>query len=347
MRVGAVVSSKLQVNFFMDNNNLSYTDIAYRILKESKTKSLHYKDIASKAFDLELVESDDIITAGNIASSINSAIKRAGLNGTVSRFIKHDRRGHYGLYEDEPQGIFADIREKNNEVKGQLLKALMAMNPSRFEELVGEVLRKLSFEKVEVTGKTGDGGIDVTGEILVGGVVRSSVCVQVKRWKKNIQRGDISSLRGSLRPHQTGLFITTSGFSKPAIDEANDPYKAPISLMNGKELVEFMCEFGIGVSFERVTVLEIDDENDLVNYIEEIEVDPSEGIEIFANYKNHKHFGIYFSPTKVLFNNEYFKSPSKAGVEIAGYQVNGWRFWKYFDKSTGKVMPLSYLRKNK
>jgi len=328
----------------MKDNSLTYSDIGYKILKESKVKSLHYKDIARKAFDLELIETDDLITAGNIASSINSEIKRSALNGSESRFIKHDR-GHYGLYENEPQGIFADIREKNNEVKKQLLKALMEMHPSRFEELVGEVLRKLSFEKVEVTGKTGDGGIDVTGEVLVGGVIRNSVCVQVKRWRNNIQRADISQLRGSLRPHQTGLFITTSDFSKPSMDEANDPYKAPISLMNGKELVEFMCEFGIGVSFERVTVLEIDDENDLVDYIQEIEVDENEGIEIFANYKKHKHFGIYFSSTKVLYNNEYYKSPSKAGSEIAGYQVNGWRFWKYFDKNTGKDMPLSYLRK--
>ncbi|HFA51199.1 MAG TPA: restriction endonuclease [Bacteroidetes bacterium] len=329
----------------MKDNNLSYSDIAYKILKDNNVKSLHYKDIARIAFDLELIETDDLITAGNIASAINSEIKKATLNGSESRFIKRDR-GHYGLYENEPQGIFAEIREKNNNVKSQLLKALMEMPPSRFEELVGEVLRKLSFEKVEVTGKSGDGGIDIIGEVIVGGVIRNSVCVQVKRWKNNIQRSDISQLRGSLRPHQTGLFITTSDFSKPSIDEANDPYKAPISLMNGKELIEFMCEFGIGVSFERVTILEIDNQTNLIDYITDIEVDENEGIEIFANYKGHKHFGIYFSPTKVHYNNEYYKSPSKAGSEIAGYQVNGWRFWKYFDKNVGKNMPLSYLRKN-
>jgi len=36
---------------------------------------------------------------------------------------------------------------------------------------------------------------------------------------------------------------------------------------------------------------------------------------------------------KVDDNNEYYKSPSKAGSEIAGYQVNGWKFWKYYDKN--------------
>lgn len=328
----------------MNEQFLSYADIAHKVLKESKSKPQHYKDITLKAFELDLIETDDIITAGNIASAMNAEIKRAALNDTESRFIKYER-GCYGLYENEPQGIFADIREKNNEVKKQLLHSLMKMTPSKFEELVGEVLRKLGFEKVEVTGKTGDGGIDVMGELVIGGIIRNSICVQVKRWKKNIQRSDISQLRGSLRPHQTGLFITTSNFSKPAIKEAKDAYKAPISLMNGKELVEFMCEFSIGVSFERVTILEIDSGTKLADYIEEIEIDETMGIEIFATYKKHKHFGVYFSPSKIHYNNEFYKSPSKAGTKIAGYQVNGWRFWKYFDKHLGKEMPLSYLRK--
>jgi len=328
----------------MKENRLSYTDIAYQVLVESQAKYMHYKDISHEAFDSGLIETDDIITAGNIASAINSEIRRTSLNGIESRFVKYDR-GVYGLFENEPQGIFADIREKNNNVKEQLLKVMTEMDASKFEELVGEVLRKLDFEEVKVVGRTNDGGIDVIGKLVVGGVIRNSICVQVKCWKQNISRGDISKLRGSLRPHQTGLFITTSDFSKPAIEEANDQYKAPISLMNGKELVEFMCEFGIGVSSERVTVFEIDEEIDLLDYISEVEIDENEGLEIFATYKGHKHYGIYFPPDKVLYNNVYHKSPSKAGVEITGYQVNGWRFWKYLDKKTDKEMPLSYLRK--
>ena len=326
------------------NDNLSYGDIAYRVLKESKSRSMHYKDIALKAFDLELIETDSIIEAGNIASAINNEIKKASLNGSECRFIKHDR-AKYGLFENEPQGIFADIREKNNAVKQQLLAALGEMDPSRFEELVGEVLRKLGFDEVKITGRTNDGGIDVKGELVVGGVIRNNVCVQVKRHKETIGRGEISKLRGSLRPHETGLFITTSNFSQSAINEAKDSYKIPISLMNGKELVEFMCEFSIGVSLEKVTILEIDDELDLTDYINEIIIDEDEGIEIFAKYKGHEHFGIYFSPSKVHYNNENYKSPSKAGSMITGSQINGWKFWKYYDKKLGKNMPISYLRK--
>lgn len=326
------------------NENLTYLEIAYKILREEpKLKQIHFRDLAKKAFDKTLIESDDIIVAGNIASAINGEIRKSKSQGTEPKFISFGK-GLYGLAEHEPKGIFAEIRNKNQEVKKQLLEALHSMNPTKFEELTGEVLRNLGFESVQVTGKTGDGGIDVTGELVVAGVIRNSVCVQVKRWRNNVQRGNISELRGSLRPHQTGLFITTSDFSKPSIDEANDPYKAPISLMNGNEFVDLLCEFGIGVILEKVTIFDIDEDELKFDFPDRTEID-SNGIEIFTNYKNHKHFAVYFSPTKIIYENEVYKSPSAAGTKVQnGLPVNGWKFWKFTDEQTGKIHPLERIR---
>jgi len=326
------------------NENLTYLEIAYNILRdEPKLKQIHFRDLAKKAFDKGLIQSDDIIIAGNVASAINGEIRKSKSQGTEPKFISFGK-GLYGLAEHEPKGIFADIRNKNQEVKKQLLEALHSMNPTKFEELTGEVLRNLGFESVQVNGKTGDGGIDVTGELVVAGVIRNSVCVQVKRWRNNVQRGNISELRGSLRPHQTGLFITTSDFSKPSIDEANDPYKAPISLMNGNEFVDLICEFGIGVILEKVTIFDIDSDELKFDFPDKTDID-SNGIEIFTNYKNHKHFAIYFSPTKIIYENEVYKSPSAAGTKVQnGLPVNGWKFWKFTDEQTGKVHPLERIR---
>ena len=40
--------------------NLTYLEIAYKILSEEpKLKQIHYRDLAKKAFDLELIESDE------------------------------------------------------------------------------------------------------------------------------------------------------------------------------------------------------------------------------------------------------------------------------------------------
>lgn len=324
--------------------NLTYLEIAYKILSEEpKLRQIHYRDLAKKAFDLELIESDDLIVAGNISSAINGDIRKAKSQGTETKFISYGK-GLYGLTEHEPKGIFADIRSKNQEVKKQLLEALHAMHPSKFEELVGEVLRNLNFENVQITGKTGDGGIDVTGELVVAGVIRNSVCVQVKRWRNNVQRGSVSELRGSLRPHQTGLFITTSDFSRQSIEEATDPYKAPISLMNGIELVDLLCEFGIGVISERAVIYEVDKDELNFDFPQPVDIN-EKGIEIFVNYKNHKHYAVYFSPTKIIYEDEVYKSPSAAGTKVQnGLPVNGWKFWKFKDEKTGKIHPLERLR---
>ncbi|MEP6363028.1 MAG: restriction endonuclease, partial [Balneola sp.] len=261
--------------------NLTYLDIAYKILKqENDLKSLHYKIITKRALREGLIESDDLIVAGNIASAINSDIRKSKIEGEESKFISYGK-GQYGLTENEPKGIFAEIRDKNNQVKSHLLEALLAMPPFTFEELIGEVLRNLGFENITVTSKTGDGGIDVLGELVVAGTIKNNLCVQVKRWRNNIQRSSISELRGSLRPHQTGLIITTSDFSKPAIEEANDPYKAPISLINGKELVDILCEYGIGVETEQATIYNLSEENGLIDIPEQVEIEEN-GLEIFS-----------------------------------------------------------------
>ena len=202
-------------------------------------------------------------------------------------------------------------------------------------------MRNLNFENVQVTGKTGDGGIDVTGELVVAGVIRNSICVQVKRWRNNVQRGNVSELRGSLRPHQTGLFITTSDFSRQSIE---DPYKAPISLMNGIELVDLLCEFGIGVISERAVIYEVDKDELNFDFPQPVDIN-EKGIEIFVNYKNHKHYAVYFSPTKIIYEDEVYKSPSAVGTKVQnGLPVNGWKFWKFTDEKTGKIHPLERLR---
>jgi hypothetical protein len=77
--------------------NLTYLAIAYKILKqEEKIRSLHYKIIAKKAFKLGLIESDDLIVAGNISSAINSDIRRSKIEGEESKFITYGK-GQYGL----------------------------------------------------------------------------------------------------------------------------------------------------------------------------------------------------------------------------------------------------------
>lgn len=326
---------------------MSYADVAYKVLLEAQdTKMMHYKEITNRAYTEGLVESDDIIVAGNIASAINSDIRRLNSTEQVSRFVSYGK-GLYGLSQNEPTGILKDIKEKNAHVKNQLLESLLHMPPFKFEELIGEVLRQLGFENIIVTQKSGDGGIDVMGELVVAGAIKNNICVQVKRWRNNVQRGSISELRGSLRPHQTGLFITTSDFSKSAVLEAKDPYKAPISLINGRELVEMLCDFGIGVVSRDVKVFDIDKNCDFTRLVsDEMKLEGDGTMEIFARYKGKIHYAAYVSPTKIIYEDVIYQSPSAAGTKVQnGLPVNGWKFWKYIDPNDGKIYPIDILRK--
>lgn len=66
-------------------------------------------------------------------------------------------------------------------------------------------------------------------------------------WKNNIQSPTVQQVRGSLGVHEQGLIITTSDFSTGAIEEANQPDKTPVGLMNGQQLVNLLMEYNIGV----------------------------------------------------------------------------------------------------
>jgi restriction system protein len=94
------------------------------------------------------------------------------------------------------------------------------IDPGTFEELIGELLERIGFEGVEVTRRSGDGGIDVRGVLTVGGVTRVKTAIQVKRWANNVPDRIVRELRGSIGPAEQGLIITTSRFTRAAVREA-------------------------------------------------------------------------------------------------------------------------------
>ncbi|MDQ3656569.1 MAG: restriction endonuclease [Chloroflexota bacterium] len=128
----------------------------------------------------------------------------------------------------------------------ELHNRLKQMDPGKFEELAGTLLTRLGFEDVQVTNISGDGGIDVIAHLVVAGVVRTRMAVQVKRYAKNVQRPEVQKVRGSLGVHDQGLIITTGGFSSGAREEANKPNAVVVSLMDGHLLVDQLIAHEIG-----------------------------------------------------------------------------------------------------
>ena len=147
-------------------------------------------------------------------------------------------------------------------MRADLLLQLKEMSPADFETLIGRLLGKLGFEEITNTSYQSDGGIDVRGRMVVGGVIRTNMAVQVKRWRGNVLAPVVQQVRGSLGTHEQGLIITTSDFSSGAREEARRPTAVPVALMNGEQLVDLLFEHHIGVqrtTYELFSLTAIDD----------------------------------------------------------------------------------------
>ncbi|WP_431688122.1 restriction endonuclease [Hahella sp. NBU794] len=132
------------------------------------------------------------------------------------------------------------------------------MSPDAFERLTQRMLRESGFVHVEVTGRTGDGGIDGKGIARINGLMSFHIAFQCKKYKGSVGAPEIRDFRGAIVGRaDRGMFITTGNFTKAAIEEANRDGAAPIDLVDGDQLADKLKELALGVKtelVERVTV---------------------------------------------------------------------------------------------
>lgn len=228
-------------------DTLSFVGAAELILSQSSDrKPMHFRAITERALDLGLLTSSGQTPAATLNSVITMAIAQAVKRGETPKFTRPGR-GLIGLSAWESDSLAVLIEKHNAEVKATLHHRLAMMSPSEFEALVGRLLVALGFEEVEVTQRSGDGGIDVRGTLVVGDVIRTRMAVQVKRWKQNVQAPTVQQVRGSLGTHEQGLIITTGDFSSGARLEAQRANAVPVALMSGSQLLGLLVEHDIEV----------------------------------------------------------------------------------------------------
>ncbi len=142
--------------------------------------------------------------------------------------------------------------------QSDLLDCLKEMDPAAFERLSQRILREAGFVKVEVRGKTGDGGIDGIGVLRVN-LVSFQVYFQCKRWKSSVGSKEIRDFRGALQGRaDKGLFITTGNFTSSASEEATRDGAIAIDLIDGERLCELLKQFNLGMTTKMVEHIEID-----------------------------------------------------------------------------------------
>ena len=155
--------------------------------------------------------------------------------------------------------------EKPDEVllwRERLHKLLIdEMSPDAFERLTQRMLRESGFIHVEVTGRTGDGGIDGKGIARINGLMSFHIAFQCKKYKGSVGAPEIRDFRGAtVGRADRGLFITTGSFTKAAIEEANRDGVAPIDLIDGDQLADKLKELSLGVKTELVEKVSVVDD---------------------------------------------------------------------------------------
>jgi restriction system protein len=171
-----------------------------------------------------------------------------------NRLVEFDRaiRKQARLPQIETDGSAAEGDAENEEVdplwETALLERMLEMEPDEFERIAQRLLREAGFTKVQVLGKTGDGGIDGVGILRVS-LVSFTVFFQCKRYKGSVGPGAVRDFRGAMSGRgEKGLLITTGTFTSEAVREASRDGAPPVELVDGDELCQLLKEYSLGVA---------------------------------------------------------------------------------------------------
>jgi restriction system protein len=147
------------------------------------------------------------------------------------------------------EAAYENIRD---DLAKELLQQIKKCPPSLFEKIVVELLIKMGYggsrkDAGQAIGKSGDEGID--GIIKEDKLGLDIIYIQAKRWENTVSRPEIQKFAGALQGQRArkGIFITTSNFSKEAIEYVTK-IDTKIILIDGDQLAQYMIDNNVGVS---------------------------------------------------------------------------------------------------
>jgi restriction system protein len=149
--------------------------------------------------------------------------------------------------EVPPEDTDAAIEDAS--YKTRFLELLRSLPPAGFERLCQRLLRESGFERVSITGRSGDGGIDGIGVVKVNAFVTFKVVFQCKKYSNTIVGApQVRDFRGAMQGRaDKGLILTTSSFTSDAHKEAVRDGVPPIELVDGEQLITMFEELELGL----------------------------------------------------------------------------------------------------
>lgn len=200
------------------------------------------------------------VASGGRAIWVLTDLGRDALNWSPDRIRKkcHDEyKAKQAAKAAEEEAAAPEDAELETDWKDALLAVLKTMDPAAFERLSQRVLRESGFVKVEVTGKSGDGGIDGTG-VLRMNLISFQVLFQCKRYAGSVSAGTVRDFRGAMQGRaDKGLIITTGTFTPDARREATRDGAPAIDLIDGEAMCLLLKDLRLGVQVREVRSEEI------------------------------------------------------------------------------------------
>ena len=226
----------------------SQTEIGYRLAwARTYLKKAGYLENSSRGV-WALTEKAKLapdIDSREIVNSVRS------LDKTVSQ-DSNDPVDPATSFDESPEEVLA-WRERLHHI------LIDEMSPDAFERLTQRMLRESGFVHVEVTGRTGDGGIDGKGIARINGLMSFHIAFQCKKYKGSVGAPEIRNFRGAIVGRaDRGMFITTGSFTKAAVEEANRDGAAPIDLVDGDQLADKLKELALGIKTELVEKITVE-----------------------------------------------------------------------------------------
>jgi hypothetical protein len=340
---------------------MKFKDAAYEILKKIG-KPLHYKDIASKAIEAGILD-----TEGRTPEASMGALLYTDTLRQDSRFRRGEKPGTFTIKAFASPSIQQHFEDINNGFAKDLRKHLLSIHPEKFEVLIRLLLDEMGFDETEKTSYSNDKGVDVRGILRSNPLSEVKIAIQAKRWSHNVGSGVVRDLRGSLKvaDSEQGLIVTPGDFSPGAIDESQAPGKTPIRLINGSQLVDLLIKYHVGVKTEEYTVPIID--SDYWTEVLGVKFSEDDGLRepkkkegsktdiqvsfplpIQAIHKDQSFTAHLLDLNgNVKFQGQFFKTPTAAAktITVDWKSVNGWDFWRYVDPISGSLVKIGKLKK--
>ena len=143
--------------------------------------------------------------------------------------------------EDADEESSSDVREARAEDGIERIKdRVIQLSWDDMEHLVAGLLRCMGY-KTSMTGKAADGGRDIIASPDGLGLESPRIVVEVKHRKGSMGAPALRSFIGGLRNTDSGLYVSTGGFTKEAAYEA-DRAIMPVKLLDLDQLVRLIVD---------------------------------------------------------------------------------------------------------